>query len=92
MYAQEWYVSLHLICYNKNTQKWVAYEKYKFIPHSSEIWESKIRVSARLGKDPLLGCRVFVVSLHDGKGKQALGISFVKALIPGIHEGFTLVT
>ena len=71
-------------CYDK-IPDWVAYKQQRSISHCSGEWKSKIRVQARSGEGPPLGCRLptsCCVLTWWKRARDVSGASFMGALIP----------
>ena len=58
-------------CYNKMPQtRWLIYSRILF---STVLEAGGLRSEARSREDPLSGGRLLTVSLHGGRGKDAVG-------------------
>lgn len=73
----------------QNTTDWVAYQQQTFMSHSSEFWESKIKVwgDSVSGEGQLLRGHPFTLPSHGGRYQLALWGLFYKGTNPN-HEAF----
>ena len=77
----------------QNTADWVAYKHQQLIFHSSQAWESTVRVLTwpGSGEGPLWACGLLNVSSHGGRDQGALWGLFYKSTNP-IHKDRVFMT